>query len=389
MLEFSRLAQDFVEATSALVSGRTINIMDEKGVIIASTEKERIGTFHQGAAEVIATGRPVYISKEDLPRYPGAKEGYNMPIFLKDDLIGVVGIFGCGEEVRDVANLLRVYVTQHFSMEMMAQQKNTETEVRNQLLRIMLLGDGDQEGVISQLSGILSLQLMFPVRVIVLRAPESETPQSHLGRFEPLFQNLIWQGALDRKLDVFGIQKKDYVIIHSLRKSEDAERESMKRIQEAMLLEKGYRMAASCSCECLSAIPEGMKEANTLLSICGESVCLMEETELEIRYLMHKTLLAGGKRKARELYRQLYDCQEEKQADILLETARVYYEENGSVQRASERLHVHKNTLLYRMKRLYMLLNLETDTPFAKEFFIRLILLCHPKQEKEQFGKEI
>lgn len=50
MLEFSNLAQDFVEATSALVGGRTINIMDRNAIIIASTEKGRIGSFHQETA---------------------------------------------------------------------------------------------------------------------------------------------------------------------------------------------------------------------------------------------------------------------------------------------------------------------------------------------------
>ena len=49
MSEFAKLAQDFVEATSLLVGQRTINIMDQKGIIIASTEKHRIGDFHQGA----------------------------------------------------------------------------------------------------------------------------------------------------------------------------------------------------------------------------------------------------------------------------------------------------------------------------------------------------
>ena len=131
MLEFSSMAQDFVEATSSLVGGRTINIMDREGTIIASTEQERIGTFHQGAAEVIATGKPVLIETKDLPRYPGAKEGYNMPIFLKDELIGVVGIFGCEEQMLNVANLLKVYVTQHFAQQAMAQKQNVESEVRN------------------------------------------------------------------------------------------------------------------------------------------------------------------------------------------------------------------------------------------------------------------
>ena len=66
MKEFAQMAQDFVEATSMLVSHRTINIMDQNAVIIASTEKERIGTFHQGAAEVLQTGKPVLVLRENL-----------------------------------------------------------------------------------------------------------------------------------------------------------------------------------------------------------------------------------------------------------------------------------------------------------------------------------
>ena len=111
MKEIATMAQDFVEATSALVGHRTINIMDTNAIIIASTEKNRIGTFHQGAAEVLATGKPVLVRKENLAAYPGAREGYNMPIYLEDEMIGVVGMFGDEAEVRDTANLLCVYVS--------------------------------------------------------------------------------------------------------------------------------------------------------------------------------------------------------------------------------------------------------------------------------------
>lgn len=81
MLEFSSMAQDFVEATSSLVGGRTINIMDREGTIIASTEQERIGTFHQGAAEVIATGKPVLIETKDLPGIPEQRRAITCPSF--------------------------------------------------------------------------------------------------------------------------------------------------------------------------------------------------------------------------------------------------------------------------------------------------------------------
>ena len=159
MSEFAKLAQDFVEATSLLVGQRTINIMDQKGIIIASTEKHRIGDFHQGSCRRFWKSESrCWIKKEDLPRYPGTKEGYNMPIFLNDEIIGVVGIFGCEEEVQSIANLLRVYVTQSFSQFQMTQKQNLEAELRNQLLRLLLFGGESQKEMIAKLCGMLNLQ---------------------------------------------------------------------------------------------------------------------------------------------------------------------------------------------------------------------------------------
>lgn len=377
MLEFSSLAQDFVEATSSLVGGRTINIMDRNGTIIASTEKERIGTFHQGAAEVIATGQPVLIETKDLPRYPGAREGYNMPIFLKKELIGVVGIFGCEEQMLNVANLLKVYVTQHFTQQAIAQKQSVESEARNQLLRLLLLGDAGQVETISQLSALIPVQLVFPAKVIMIRALCQKNTREQMNCYSQLFRNMIWQGALDRGRDVFGIQNNDCVIIHSCPGSGHTD-EALERMVSITGQENGYRIAVSGVCTRLPDIPEGMKEANTLMSMAGGLVRDLEDSQFRIQYLIYKSLIHGGGKYAEMLYRRLLEEQDERQADILLVTARVYYQENGSVQKAAKRLHLHKNTLLYRMKRLFALLGLEDETPFAREFFIRLIFMYHP-----------
>lgn len=380
MQEFAKMAQDFVEATSSLVRGRTINIMNLDGIIIASTEKERIGTFHQGAAEVIATGKTVLIEKEELSRYPGAKEGCNMPIFLEDQLIGVVGIFGCEEEVQDVANLLKVYVTQHFSQQLQEKKQNVENEMRSQLLGLLLLGDKEQAETISQLSGLISLKLVFPVQVIIIRKEQGEDSTEDLNRRAELIQNLLWKDALSRQKDVFGMQNNDYVILHGQRETAAQTGTSMKKIIEAVRREKGVRMAVSTACERLADIPNGMKEANALMDMNGGKICSMEDGQYQIQYLMYKSLLHGGSRLAEQLYKKLLCEADEKQAEILLTTALVYYQENGSVQKASEWLHIHKNTLCYRMKRLYEILGLEDETPFSREFFVRLVIIHHPVQ---------
>ena len=374
MSEFAKLAQDFVEATSLLVDQRTINIMDQKGIIIASTEKHRIGDFHQGASEVLATGKPVRIKKEDLPRYPGTKEGYNMPIFLNDEIIGVVGIFGCEEEVQSIANLLRVYVTQSFSQLQMTQKQNLEAELRNQLLRLLLFGGKSQKEMIIKLCGMLDLQLEFPVRIILLYERAAERNMKHLLDYHQFIQNLIWKNVLDRRRDVFGIQNADYVILLGGSGELLETRKRLDKLLQEIEREAVWNAAVSSPCRNMEEVSEGMKEVSVLRNRRGGMIQNLEEHTCRMQYLMGRFTVQDGARTVVGMLRRLEDQHGEKQAEQLLQTAQVYYEYGGSVAKAAEKLNLHKNTLLYRMKQLYQTLELEQDTVFVREFFIRMLL---------------
>ena len=373
MSEFAKLAQDFVEATSLLVGQRTINIMDQKGIIIASTEKHRIGDFHQGAAEVLETGKPVLIKIEDLPRYPGTKEGYNMPIFLNDEIIGVVGIFGCEEEVQSIANLLRVYVTQSFSQFQMTQKQNLEAELRNQLLRLLLFGGESQKEMIAKLCGMLNLQLEYPIRIVLLYERARERNMKHLLDYSQLIQNLIWKNVLDRRRDVFGIQNADYVILLGGGESPEMQKRLDKLLHE-IEAEDVWNAAVSSPCRNLEEISAGMREVSVLRNRKGGTIQNLEEHSCRMQYLLGSMTVQEGARTAARMLRRLKEQHGENQAEQLLRTARVYYECGGSVARAAEQLNLHKNTLLYRMKQLYQTFEMEQDSAFVREFFIRMLL---------------
>ena len=390
MSEFAKLAQDFVEATSLLVGQRTINIMDQKGIIIASTEKHRIGDFHQGASEVLATGKPVRIKKEDLPRYPGTKEGYNMPIFLNDEIIGVVGIFGCEEEVQSIANLLRVYVTQSFSQLQMTQKQNLEAELRNQLLRLLLFGGKSQKEMITKLCGMLDLQLEFPVRIILLYERAAERNMKHLLDYHQFIQNLIWKNMLDRRRDVFGIQNADYVILLGGSGELLETRKRLDKLLQEIEREAVWNAAVSSPCRNMEEVSEGMKEVSVLRNRRGGMIQNLEEHTCRMQYLMGRFTVQDGARTVVGMLRRLEDQHGEKQAEQLLQTAQVYYEYGGSVAKAAEKLNLHKNTLLYRMKQLYQTLELEQDTVFVREFFIRMLLEYRnmPEDSKSPEGME-
>ena len=389
MSEFAKLAQDFVEATSLLVGQRTINIMDQKGIIIASTEKHRIGDFHQGAAEVLETGKPVLIKKEDLPRYPGTKEGYNMPIFLNDEIIGVVGIFGCEEEVQSIANLLRVYVTQSFSQFQMTQKQNLEAELRNQLLRLLLFGGESQKEMIAKLCGMLNLQLEYPIRIVLLYERARERNMKHLLDYSQLIQNLIWKNVLDRRRDVFGIQNADYVILLGGGESPEMQKRLDKLLHE-IEAEDVWNAAVSSPCRNLEEILAGMREVSVLKNRKGGVIQNLEEHSCRMQYLLGSLTVQEGARTAARMLRRLKEQHGENQAEQLLRTARVYYECGGSVARAAEQLNLHKNTLLYRMKQLYQTFEMEQDSAFVREFFIRMLLEYRnmPESGKSPDGME-
>ncbi len=56
-----------------------INIMNFNGVIIASFDKSRIGTLHEGAIEVLKQEKTVVINQEDSLHFKGTQAGINLP----------------------------------------------------------------------------------------------------------------------------------------------------------------------------------------------------------------------------------------------------------------------------------------------------------------------
>ena len=70
----------------------------------------------------IKSGQELAITQENVSCYPGAKEGYNMPLTCNDEVIGVIGIYGVPSAVQDLAKLLKVYAAKYFEMEINMQQ---------------------------------------------------------------------------------------------------------------------------------------------------------------------------------------------------------------------------------------------------------------------------
>lgn len=370
---FEEMAQDLVQATSRLISNRIINIMDTNGVIIASTEKERIGTVHEGACEAIRTRQAVAIKKSDVSRYAGAKEGYNMPVFSGDRIIAVVGIFGDPSEVYDIANLLAVYTAQYIQQNSYAVQQQIFDELRTKYLQMLTAFSTSGKETLSSLADALRISHKFPARIFAVRLAPTENALFGFQIFNRIAEALRYQQIISGESDVWGIIDGRLIILKSTLLKSDVK--FCGRLCQAVseCTEIPFQLCAGGFCAKLEDFERSYKEA---LSLCDRAVTgLSDITDANCKFqALIRSTCAREQPFIEEMRRSLISAIGLKEIDELLATAECYYKEGGSVNKAADILHIHKNTLQYRLHRVWDALELNECGSFVKEYYVRLCI---------------
>lgn len=97
-----RTAQEIVKTVKD-VCGYDINFIRPDGIIDASTDPGRIGTFHEIGYKAALTGQTLEVFTDD--NFSGSKRGINMPFAWHGETIAVIGISGNPDDVRKYAFL--------------------------------------------------------------------------------------------------------------------------------------------------------------------------------------------------------------------------------------------------------------------------------------------
>ncbi|MFH8692684.1 CdaR family transcriptional regulator [Streptomyces anulatus] len=96
--------------------GVRVNVMDDHGVIIASSDRSRVGSLHEGALHVLRTGHLFSVTSKEAHALTGTLAGVNLPLRLGDEVVGVVGVSGdpagVGEIARAIARMAELMVIQ-------------------------------------------------------------------------------------------------------------------------------------------------------------------------------------------------------------------------------------------------------------------------------------
>lgn len=364
----AKLAQSIVNEISRLI-GKNINFMNDKGLIIASNDKQRIGTFHEGALAVLNTKERVIIKEGE--NLQGAKPGINLPVFLNERIIGVIGITGKEEEVKPFGEVIRKMTEILLKEAFFEQQTELYRRARNTFIDEWLNGKIEEKEIFSSRGWMHKINVHLP-RIVIVLGPVIKNCQYYTEKKQKINveDELNIQSLINRIYDtledflkyepqniLYMASDSSYVIIHTI--SLDKNNKYNIEMIEAKINQMINNVMRKYSIELAAGIGRFHPEIEGVHKSYIEAKRAFEVAKKQHKILFYEQLgiesfieeLSVDVK--REFIERIFPFHEDKnEMEKIVNTLKVFFDSNQSLEVAARQLYIHKNTLQYRLKRI-------------------------------------
>jgi len=365
MVISEEMAQKIV-ATLLPVVHRNVNIMNREGIIIGTGQTNRLKTFHKGALDAVLSGSAVDIYPDELPRYPGALQGVNLPILLEGQIVGVVGVFGVPDEVRDTAHIVKLVTELILEQELSQREAQARSHLRDQFLEVALYHSGqDLPPKVLRLARTMGVNLEGQHLVCVADLQPFCEQELSAGGVSGLLMERIGEMVEARLLQQGLVQPNDMLTFREeklliLREFTSCDEPSVRvpswllKVQETlsrMCNKVIYCAVGGLACNA-TEYPASLAQAMFCLDWCtlARPAQSLFDRELLVRYLASR-VAPGPAALVMRSDRNRFEAASQKHA-YLKETLSSLLACNLDAGRAAEQLGIHRNTLAYRQQRI-------------------------------------
>lgn len=329
------MAMEIVEQTMIRLN-RNINIMNEKGTIIASGNQNRINQVHSGALEVLRTGKPLIIQENDLQHWQGSLPGINLPIGFQNLIIGVIGITGDPLEIMEFGELVKMITEMMIQQSFIAEQFEWKQRLKEQVFEELLKEENNEESITQRLN-LINVKLTPPFQVAVIDIGHTQLKKSDLLKIsEDIFNeehsligffNVNRMFLLTSNLPESKLKQRLRTVLTKLNS-----KNIVSRIGIGSIAIDHSQVRHSFN-ESLQALMHGSMKQN-----------LISYTEIET-----KALIAGLNERSKMQYleRVLGNI-----SDKLIETLEQFFKHNQNIGECSKNMYIHRNSLIYRIKKI-------------------------------------
>lgn len=333
-----------------------INIMNLNGKIVASTDKSRINSIHSGAMEVIKTGSALIINEKNMQDYKGSKPGANLPIIHQDKMEGVIGVSGNPDEISPITGLIRASVEIALEQIYVQRQANFKERQWNYWLQQLLHPSGlDEKKLEEESIYTLNISTKKTWKVIVLYG---ESIQNLL--------EIIREKVIDQEVKAL------FTLIFSKNEIIITIPATFKHLDELVELfinvAKGnLKVGVGESAFGIKGIRSSYNQAKQALLFKNKKGTVSYSSDWKIERLatsIHKTEYDSICLHYEKMLKGI--------GTDYIKTIDTYFSMNFSIKETSTLLHIHRNTLLYRLDQIKDKVGLDPRN-FHDAFILKVI----------------
>lgn len=328
-------AQDIVDTISD-VCDSNINFFNTDGIIIASSDCSRINTFHEIGLKVIRSGLTIEVNNDD--NYLGTKTGINIPISHNGHIIAAIGISGEPAIVRKYA-----YLAQRITGILLKEREVDELGIQkknriNYIIRSIVKSEPINSDYFNDFIQKYNLTANTPCRIILIHLAAKYNPKNLF-----MIQDEITSAieATDTRLFTYNYPNQYIIIIRN---------ENIKyKIETLKKLLSPF--------EQIITIGVGNVTPVTALNISYNNALLamnsQPDTFMTIYDNLDFELIVGNT--SNELKQQFLNKTIHSLEPSDIELLKVYYSSDMSLSKTCDCLFMHKNSLQYKLNRIYNL----------------------------------
>ena len=343
--------------------GYNINIMNEYGEIIASGDETRIGKIHSGALEVLKEGKDMEYFDFIDNNIESAKPGVNIPLVINNEIIGVLGVTGNPKEVGKIAAIVKLTAEILIEKELDTDKKILKQTSINNYIN-MMISKNNEHYIPSILIWLEKNNYQIEnINRIVCLIKFDNNDYLDKNRMNDYIISKIKDSSDFNSQDIISyFGDNEFILIKSFDKKQyGLERNILNNffihLQNSLDSKLGLHFKASCGAvsKNINEISSSYEQAKFLLnwnqySNNGE-VFFIED------YILEFYISTNEQSSLKMILRNVLKII--KNNSNLKETIITMSKYNMSITKTSDKLSVHRNTIVYRMRKIKELLNLD------------------------------
>ena len=314
------------------VCDHDINFIAPSGIILASTDSSRVGTFHEIGQQAADSGSVLEVTEDN--NFSGTKQGINLPLYHNDYLLAVIGITGAPDKVRSYAYLAERITNLLIREQELNQYSRRQSDKKHFVIQSLIRNETDNQDYLTSCLHEFKIDLNTKKRIVLIRT-NKQNPITNRSVLEQKIQQMFAQahvclhtfnypGDFIALIEETDFEKQNYIFKLFAKEHFDILDIAVGKPTSLFQLHTSYQSAET---------------ALHSLTISSEHYVVFDDLTLE---LILSTVTPENQKEY--LANTIAPLTEQE-----LHLLEVYFSEEMSLATTSERLFLHKNTLQYKL----------------------------------------